>query len=294
MSGWPKQHLHEVAEGITACVQGRGEMGVSNASFVLEQGRACVIDTLTFPAMAQHMAAEIKQRGARVDLVINTHHHIDHIGGNAVFAEAQIFAHPTARHIMQAVGHPVALYDRLMPAFKGRFAAQPQVLPEPLPPDLRIPQAGELLTFHAAHTPVDLAVWFPGPRVLLAGDLAFFGVVPLAIHGLISGWVEALSHLLALQPVTVVPGHGYIGTADDLRIMRDFLAAALQLARKAHATNLSLQEALTLFDPGPVGDWLEAGRIRLILERALQEARGELDREHLIILPGGEKNHATG
>ena len=94
MSMWPQQRIVEVADGILVVLNGKGQMGVSNASCVIEDGKAFVVDTMTFPAMAEGMVREIARRGANVDIVLNTHHHIDHIGGNKAFADARIVGHP--------------------------------------------------------------------------------------------------------------------------------------------------------------------------------------------------------
>ncbi len=47
--------------------------------------------------------------------------------------------------------------------------------------------------------------------MLLAGDISFIRVTPLAAYGLLSGWIEAIDILLGLNPEIVVPGHGPIG-----------------------------------------------------------------------------------
>jgi cyclase len=281
MSGWPEQRIHEVAEGIFAVIHGQGGMGVSNATFVVEQGSALVIDTMTFPEMAMQMAQEITHHGVYVKTVLNTHHHIDHMGGNRVFAEASILAHPLSIHAGQKLGFPVSIYEYLMPQFKGRFADLQLLVPEPLPDSLTLPQGAEIRAFTPAHTAADLAVWFPQARVLVAGDICFKGVVPLALNGLVSGWIEALDALMALEPTVVIPGHGALGTLADLRVLRDYFAAIEHLGRKAVQEDLGLHDALTYLDLGPVADWIESERHAINLERAMKEVRGEISRTDL-------------
>src|SRR5215469_7880344 len=107
MSWLPKQSLQEIADGIVTIVHGRGEMGVSNASFIIEEDQAFVVDTMTFPEMASGMAQEIARRNAQVETVLNTHHHIDHMGGNKLFANAKIFAHSESICALERTGFPV-------------------------------------------------------------------------------------------------------------------------------------------------------------------------------------------
>lgn len=285
MNGWPAQRICEVADGVFTVVHGQGEVGVANATFAIEREQTLVVDTMTFPEMAESMVDEIIHRGGRVNTVLNTHHHIDHMGGNKVFADAHLIAHPASIRAAQKLGLPVQVYQRLMPRFQDRFADLDLVMPAPLPDYLALPHDGELLAFTSAHTPADLAVWFPHPRVLIAGDLCFKGVVPLAVNGLISGWLEALDALIALEPQVVVPGHGALGTLADLFTLRDYFMALQRLGRAAVQEKLSLQEALALFDPGPLAEWIEAERHAINLERVMQEARGEISRADLSTMP---------
>ncbi|MFL5652682.1 MAG: MBL fold metallo-hydrolase [Ktedonobacteraceae bacterium] len=284
MNTWPEQSIREVADGIFAVIHGQGQVGVSNATFVVEQGRALVVDTMTFPEMTAGMVRAIAQQGAQVSMVLNTHHHIDHVGGNKVFADARILAHPGSISTVQQLGLPAPLYDRLMPQFRGRFADLELVIPEPLQADVPLLHGGELYVFTPAHTPADVTVWFPESRVLLAGDVSFIGVTPLAANGLISAWIEALDTLIGLKPEVVVPGHGPVGTLADLLVLRDYFATIQRLGCEAARENVPVQEALASFDAGPVAEWIEVERNAINLERVMQEARGEISRTNLPVM----------
>ena len=275
----------EVADGVVALLQGGGESGVSNAGFVAAGDGALVVDTMMFPEMAAGLDAELRRRSLRAEMVVNTHHHIDHIGGNAVFAEAPLMALPETVRTVEQTGHPVAIYDGFMSAFRGRFADLEVVPPRALGPASDAPAGAQFHGFTPAHTPGDLAVWVPESRVLFAGDLCFFGVTPLALQGLISGWVSALDRLLDLAPDVVVPGHGPLGGPDDVRLVRDYLAAVLDAGRRAVAEGVELDDAVAAFDAGPVAGWAEAERVLVNLERAMQEARGEISADDVSTLP---------
>src|SRR5215469_11671554 len=95
-----------------------------------------------------------------------------------------------------------------------------------------------------AHSPADLAVWFPSERLLVAGDVCFNRVVPLAVHGLLSAWVSALDAVMALGPATIVPGHGPVATLGEVSALRGYLASVLAAAREVGAGNASVPEAL--------------------------------------------------
>lgn len=290
---YPQQRIKEVADGIIVVVNGLGGMGVANASCVFDGDKAFVVDTMTFPEMVEGMIHEIARRGAHADIVLNTHPHIDHVGGNKAFAGARMISHPASVKFLQRLGLPVKMYDSLMPHFRGHFDDLELVIPEPMLDQLTLPRGGELLVFTAAHTLADLAVWFPESRVLLAGDISFIGVTPLAVHGLLSGWIEAIDSLLALNPGIIVPGHGAIGSCHDLRLQRDYLAAVYRMGQRVVKEHLSLEDALATFDTGPVAEWIESDRTALNLERAIQEVRGEINRQDLSLPPPSLRQRAA-
>lgn len=282
---WPRQDVVELAEGVVAILQGEGEAGVSNAGIVAQDGHALVVDTFMFPEMADGLVGELARRNVRPETVVITHHHVDHIGGTTRFPDARVVAHARTIETVERSGHPTPVYDGFMPAFKGRFDDLEVVVPEPTPTSLDLPLGATLPAFSPAHTPADTTVWLPDQRVLFTGDLCFFGVTPLALQGLVSTWVDAMDALLALDPDVVVPGHGPVGTVADMRVMRDYLAALRDAGRAAVAAGVELDDAVAEFDAGPVSEWIEGERILVNLERAMQEAQGEVDAEHLDAIP---------
>lgn len=285
MTVWPDQEVVDVADGVVAVLQGRGEAGVSNAGLVIEGGNALVVDSFMFPEMAVGLRREVERRNTRPVALLNTHHHVDHIGGNAVFADARLVAHPKAVETIEATGHPTAVYDGFMPAFRGRFDELEIVPPTSDLASLDKPRDAVLHPFAPAHTAGDVAVWVPGERVLFTGDLCFFGVTPLALQGLLSAWIEAIEALLRLEPLAVVPGHGPIGGPGDMKAVADHLRRLAEHGRRAVDGGATLDEALETFDPGPAGEWLESERTVVNLERAMQEARGEIDRDDVSAFP---------
>jgi len=272
----PEQHVVEVQDGITAIVHEQGEAGVANCAFIVDSGDAFVVDTLLFPEMAQVALDAISAHGARARTVLNTHHHIDHVGGNAAFSGARILADPVTVSGVERVVQEEPPFERLLPPYGARVVTREVQIPEAYGERGvdDIPQDGQLLAFGPAHSPKDLAVWIPGSRTLLSGDLCSTGVVPLALHGDLGGWIEALDALIAMQPVVVVPGHGGVGTIEDLRVIRRYMDAVQTVARRAVADGATLEDALAALDPGPVGDWHAPMRNRLNVEAAMAAAAG--------------------
>jgi glyoxylase-like metal-dependent hydrolase (beta-lactamase superfamily II) len=264
----------EVADGIVAFVQEPGTMGRSNATLVRDGDAALVVDSMLLPEMSQEIVTTAGALGARVETVLHSHHHIDHCGGNSVFGQARVVAHPpTAADIRKVLSEP-DLLDRIMPSYAGRFASLGARVPEPVDlATLAIPRGGQPMVFGPAHSFHDAAIWFPGQRVLIAADLCSNGVTPLAIHGSVPGWAEALSRLIALDPEVVVPGHGPVGSVQTLTDLREYLRRLTAAAEAAVRTGGGPHDALADFDPGPVSDWLESGRTRQNMTKAIEGAR---------------------
>jgi glyoxylase-like metal-dependent hydrolase (beta-lactamase superfamily II) len=275
------QRFVEVADGVVAAINGDGSLGLANSVAVMDGRAAIVVDATLLPRMAEDVRAEIHRRGARAQLVLNTHHHADHVGGNVAFAGAHLTGHPVTAQIVGRMVPRVSELGRLMPAFAGELAGLALRPPEPTALQVDLPRGGRVVCFTPAHSPADLAVWFPSERLLVAGDVCFNRVVPLAVHGLLSAWISALDAVMALGPATIVPGHGPVATLGEVSALRAYLASVLAAAREVGAGNASELEALGSVDTGPVDGWIEPERTGINFRRALQEIRGEIDRTNL-------------
>src|SRR5262249_39771240 len=100
----PDFTVKKLADGVYAAISGDGSKAGSNAGsnagFVVGTNGVVVIDTFVSPAPARDLLAEIRKvTNLPIRFVVNTHYHLDHTGGNAVFAEAgaAILAHRNLR-----------------------------------------------------------------------------------------------------------------------------------------------------------------------------------------------------
>lgn len=285
----------EVADDVVAVLNGAGRLGRANSTILLDGGDAVVIDTMLTTGMAASITAEVARRGAATRLVVNTHNHLDHLGGNPAFPDAEILAHPTTGRIVTLM----AAEPRFLPGMLAHFGVDAKgfTLTGPTTTDLdhaALPGGARIRAFLGAHSPADLTVWLPGSRVLVTGDLCSHGVTPLARHGNLAGWAAALDELSALDPTVVVPGHGPVATVDALHACRDYLravrAAAADLAadhpdavralvgtlegRPDPAAAALVAEAADRLDAGPVAEWAEPERTRINLVVGVAEVTG--------------------
>jgi cyclase len=272
----------QVADGVVAFIQAPGTLGLSNSVLVSEGGSGLVIDTMLLPDMSRSVADAAARMGIRIDTVLHSHHHIDHCGGNSVFGDARVVAHQqTVADIKQMLDN-ITVFDWLMPQFAGRFADLEVRIPEPIDVNrLEIPGGGRVLVFGPSHSFLDVAIWFPGQRLLLTSDLCMNAVTPLAIHGSQIGWAEALADLRALNPDVVVPGHGPVTTAQTLDDLRDYMLRLTAAGESAVREGVTAAEAFAAFDAGAVTGWLDGERTKQNLTKAIDEAR-----ERAGFLPG--------
>jgi glyoxylase-like metal-dependent hydrolase (beta-lactamase superfamily II) len=189
------------------------------------------VDT-QFPETAAIFLKDMPGRAGRtLDAVINTHHHGDHTGGNAVFRPATktIVAHANVPALMRA-----------------RAEADKRPLDPAMVPDLGFTdgyrqgfgdEAISARYFGPAHTKGDIVTLFEKANVVHMGDLMFNRLYPVIDRpggASIRGWVTVLEKAATEYPKDAIyifghgnPKFGATGTTADLFVFRDYLSALL-------------------------------------------------------------------
>ena len=278
---WPTG-LIEVADGVFAYVQEGGGLCVANAGLIVGPESCIAIDALFAPSMTRAFRQAIARVTDRpVRLLVNTHHHVDHTMGNALFPEAQIVSHANARREQERVGAGVLEILRpRIPDLVAEVADAPVRLPD-LTFDGRLElHLGDrrLLLVHLgrAHTIGDALIVLPGERLVFAGDVAFHHVTPLAFEGHIGDWIGVCDKVAGLDVDTIVPGHGPLGGKADLAAMRAYLQSVRDQARAAFDAGRSAEATARAIDLGEYASWAEPERLALNVQRLYQEFRGEI------------------
>lgn len=280
-----KTGMREVGPRVFAYVQATGETGISNAGLIVGADGATAVDALMVPSMTRRLVAAIRRTTRKkIDALVNTHHHLDHTGGNRFFRGAAIVATEKCRAALAPGFPPVPLLQRFMPAFAREFPLLKLQLPTVTFEDRLVIHDGEreIHLWHPgqpAHTAGDATVFLPKERVLFAGDLAFHYVTPLAFQGHVGNWIRAADRVLEFEADVIVPGHGPIGTKKDVRLMRDYLALVRREAKTRFDAGLSAEAAASDIKLGAYASWREAERILPNVMRCYQEFRNETDRD---------------
>jgi cyclase len=223
----------------------------ANTGFVIGDDGVAVIDATlngeadgSFrPVPSQELLAAIRRvTMLPVRFVINTHYHLDHTGGNAVFvnAGAVAVAHqnvrgwthsenlkllgkeikPMQKTAIEAIPLPTVTYDQVIDLYLGSRLIRVRSFP--------------------GHTGGDSVVLIPDAKVVFAGDLFWRDMVPNMIDASTDAWINTLAILAKSEAgATFVSGHGDVGNAQDVSVFRDYLATVRKLVSDARARGQS-------------------------------------------------------
>lgn len=175
--------------------------------------RVLVVDT-KMGKPAGKLNAAVRQRYPDAEIVVvNTHLHADHTGGNTLFENARFIAgaYTDEQWRTNAGGAPLP-QERIEPA-TGVVARIGGELVE-------IRNVGQGHTWH------DLIVYLHDRKMLITGDLLFNGLHPAMFPEVGTDgdrWIAALEVLLEDYPADmIVPGHGPLTGRETLERMRAY------------------------------------------------------------------------
>jgi len=276
----PDFTVKKIGDGVYAAISGDGSKAGSNAGFIVGGNGVAVVDTFVSAAAAKELLAEIRKvTSLPVRYVINTHYHLDHTGGNAVFAEAgaTIIAQRNLRGWLRTEN---LKFFGPTPKPEQKASVEALALPDIVYTDsLEINLGNKLVQvrYMLGHTGGDSVVIVPEAKVVFGGDLFWQHHLPNLIDASTQPWLETLDKLIAEQAAaTFVSGHGDTGTVADVKDFRDYLAALRQAVAKAQAEGKSgadLTDAVMAALKEKYGKW---GFYDYFVKRNIEQTATEL------------------
>jgi glyoxylase-like metal-dependent hydrolase (beta-lactamase superfamily II) len=260
----------------------------SNVGILRTDAGSLVVDTMTFPMQGREIRERARAVAGPVQVIVNTHYHLDHTHGNPAFAPGlEVISTVRTRAYLDALDADYWRGDAARTLPNATFDGERT---------LRL--GGKTIRlFHPGrgHTDGDLVALFVEDRVVHTGDLFFNGRYPnidLEAGGSVREWVASIDRILELEFDRVIPGHGPVTDRDGLRDFQRFMQQLAASAEAAARGGLSLaqhrSQAQLDADAGyevmaiPFVMRLDRD---FVLRRAWEEANGAFEP---VRIPGGE------
>ncbi len=203
--------------------------------WLVNKDAVAAVDTQFADTAALFLAGLAGRDGRMFDAVINTHHHGDHTGGNAVLK-------PSAKTIVAHANVPKLQFAA---AEKANTLTKQVYADTTFPEVWRRELGDEIVTaqYHgAAHTSGDVIVLFEKANVVHMGDLLFNRMYPFvdrAAGASFRNWIKVLEEAAKTYPADAIyvfghgsPKFGVTGTRGDLLVLRDYISGLLAHVEK--------------------------------------------------------------
>jgi len=253
--------------------------GGPNAGFLVSGDDVLIVDSLMSPECGRQLMGYLRQVTDKPPkYLINTHHHGDHAFGNQIFSPpATVIAHDYVRTSLSTRGPEIlSMFTRKWEPLIPDIGQTRLVAPHISYKDNLTLYVGdhtvELIHFGATHSKGDTVVYLPDDKVLFSGDIFLNGIMP-PIFGSTLGLIEALEQLERMDVTTIVPGHGYVATKDDLIQFKHMIIDLRNQVKDCFLRNVELEKVIDCLDLPDLG-WSSTERLSFnayIIYRELQE-----------------------
>jgi glyoxylase-like metal-dependent hydrolase (beta-lactamase superfamily II) len=220
-----------------------------NVGVVVGEDGVLIVDTRASHAQAAELIDELKSiTTLPVRWVVNTHWHWDHVFGNAMFPDAQIWGHELCQIALETRGEEMkAAAKEWVPSQHHDEIDQVEIVA----PGESLAERTSLaigrpvnLSYHGfGHTDADIIVNVPDAGVSFFGDLVEEGAPPSFGDSYPVAWPLTLRLASDTLPETIVPGHGDVVGQEFVRTQHEELVVVAEKATDYVNGEIELDEA---------------------------------------------------
>jgi cyclase len=273
--------IQPLAEGVQAAIAREGGWAICNSGIIDLGGMSLVFDTFVSPTAAGDLLQAARHHlGHSPELVINSHYHNDHTWGNQVFPQrTPIVACEKTYQLMRTEGkkeleeerssaekslahfkeklHNAGTEDERREArlFLGQCEAEVHDLPHL---SVRLPEitfqsnlllrgsrrSAELIAYRNGHTGSDAILFLPDDKLVFMGDILFVGMHPYLGGSAPTQLIRILKEIMGFKAERFVPGHGQVGTQQDLELLIGYVEECVRTARALIEAGTTERETL--------------------------------------------------
>lgn len=307
VDGFRHFELEQLADGVWAALHRDGGWATANAGIVDLGDETLVFDAFITPEAGRELAAAAERlTGRPAAYLVNSHYHNDHVRGGVAFAGARLVATDRTRRLIDTLGREELEYDRAhaedrlaaaraalvsldpeeresgrfgVPHWEGIQASLPEAAVRL--PDLTFARElvfygstreARLRSVGAAHTADDAALYLPSDGIAFLSDLLFVEVHPWLADGDPDGWLSALERISGWGADRFVPGHGRVGTRQDLAALGAYVRELQEEAAARVRAGQMVEDLESVEIPAPYRSWVLGvpfyrGNLRFLIGR---------------------------
>ena len=269
--------------------EGDMEQGHSN-NVIIEMKDYMIVVDANYPSGARAAMEDVKRLSKKpVKYVFDTHHHGDHLYGNAVWTQAG-----ATTLAFKEVGEELKKFEpaRWLDAVKKRPDVAELKRDAPEPPQQDIKEALHVVNdgsrkvefryYGWAHTRGDGFVYLPKEQVLCTGDAVVNGPYNYTADANIGNWPTVLKSVDKLKVKFVLPGHGIFAGRELIGGQAQFFTELHKAVQEGISQGKSvedLQASVKL--PAGVDEWVGENSLKQQIADTYREIkegkpRGEL------------------
>jgi glyoxylase-like metal-dependent hydrolase (beta-lactamase superfamily II) len=233
----------QIGKDLYACISTNDAS--ANSTFLVGKDAILLVDSGLNETEAGKCLAEIRTVSPLpIRYVVNTHYHLDHQGGNHLYAgEAVILTTAWTRQ------RTLEMLNATPPRFPASVTPATITFEHSLTIHLA-PYTAEVISNGPGHTLADAYVYFPQQKAIATGDLFLNGSCPAMDQGSVHNWIGTLNSFLQTGAEVFVPGHFAVGNRQELTFFRDYLADLSEQVAALAAQGMTLQQVKQKVKPG--------------------------------------------